>query len=312
MAALDELIKLKNKLDASIQDHGDRSITINQNNMGHEISNKLGEVIGKATKIISKGVSNTIDTSTKFYTNKPGEKKATSLPAAVGNVILPSAEATQPSDMNPYNANAYTNFLASQNNAAIAAAQPAPTPPVASVPSPASGQTLANAVPKVAPGIFAGAKEGILGMPQSNVGQFPGQGGRTTAYYAGKALGDLVRNKMGLTTAGEEMKLAAATPGTPQYQRMSAAAVAAKTAARQAQFPLQLTPEDAANLKADLAKYGSLATTSEDKKKLATMLGRKYPGASETINRIFGVNAALSEQEKLSLMMQSIEESQNQ
>ena len=148
--------------------------------------------------------------------------------------------------------------------------------------SPGAGTTLKNAVTanpsSPAPGIFAGLKEGGLGMPQSNVGQFPGQEGRTTAYYAGKMLGDVVRSKIGINTAGEESKLAMVTPGTPQYQE---ALSGKNTLSQMDTGSYNLLQQELATIpEADLVGPNAMQKYRE--------LLLKYPAAKSFLNEYFG------------------------
>jgi hypothetical protein len=60
---------------------------------------------------------------------------------------------------------------------------------------------------QLAPGAFAGLKEGILGMPSSAYEQdYAGKEGRETAYYMGKLIPDIIRSKLGVNTTGEEAR----------------------------------------------------------------------------------------------------------
>jgi hypothetical protein len=161
-----------------------------------------------------------------------------------------------------------------------------------------------TAKPATAPGIFAGLKEGVFGMPQSNVGQFPGQEGRSTAYYGGKMLGDIVRTKIGLNTAGEEGKTAMVTPGTPQYQ----ARAAAELGSYKAKHYKDVSPEEFNTMALELEKALPYATDRQSKDELFRLMVAKYPKASKELRSIIGLSMSSSEDEKLDALIQNLEE----
>lgn len=114
------------------------------------------------------------------------------------------------------------------------------------------------------PGVFAGLKEGLLGMPSTAGEPQPYEKGRQTAYYAGKLIPDIVRSKMGVSTTGEEAR---------QQQLLEAYGLK------------KYTPE----FKKDLTEAIDRIPTLDESQKiyLYQQLAIQYPEKSTELKRIF-------------------------
>lgn len=313
-----------------------KDITINQNSLLDQFSNKLTNFLGEKAQIISKPIVDELraqkDLMIKEYGGGLLKKKTATQP------IVPTAAPTTSSLMQSVNPTApepasglisppgvqYTGLIDQAIKEATAAGDmeaakilsgntaytPAPTPAAATTQPAPSGSQLRNVVPAqrsiTAPGVFAGLREGIFGMPQSNVaGQFQGQEGRTTAYYAGKMLGDIVRSKMGVTSAAEELKLASTTPGTPQYTQ----AATAKASTFLRQHPMNLTPEELETLNADLERALPFAIDDKSKEELVNLLIKKHGlKVAKPLRAALGMSSGSGKEEELQALIQNLEE----
>lgn len=114
------------------------------------------------------------------------------------------------------------------------------------------------------PGVFAGLKEGFLGMPSTAGEPQPSERGRQTAYYAGKLIPDIIRSRMGVSTTGEEAR-----------QQQMLEAYGAK----------KITPE----YKKDLQEAVTRLPTLDESQKtyLYQQLAIQYPERSAELKRIF-------------------------
>lgn len=346
--SLEELIKelksIKNKFGEVTSEKQPSMVQLDPDNVANRISSSVGKFLSEGTQKAGEKIGESLKGQKELLQNFWGVdlgKIKIGLPKSSGTALATAAEESSPNitpedmaqtpfSMTPGEGSNFNPLLGRQAPSQLPTATPnegyvAPTQIPPSNDLAAAGDRLRSAT---APGAFAGMKEGVFGMPQSNVGQFQGQQGRTTAYYAGKFLGDVVRSRLDLSTAGQESKLAAETPGTPQYQSIVAAQTKQKAGEREADIakqrathPMQLTPEQVAVLDADFAKYASpeglehikektgAATDTEAKQQLATILIRKHGvGSAIYIRRALGLSSGASEEEKLQMLMQNLEE----
>ena len=292
---------------------------INPNNLGNFIyENTLRKLLSGNKQ---KGSTETPSPKKKEMETLPEATKTQPIPAVEGLTSFPGVSYQNTIGNAIEQAKSEGNYDAAQimgqsdaYNPALAINTPA-APMQSPQTSMSQGKDLASAVGNqpttTAPGVLAGLKEGIFGMPQSNMGQFAGQEGRTTAYYAGKTLGDLVRSRAGLTTAGQESQLAAQTPGTPQYEGRWKAAAAAKVASHLAMFPMNLTAEQVNALNADLEKALPYATDQQSLEELVKVLVKKHGmQVGKPLRSALGLSTGISEEEKMQLLLQNIQETQ--
>jgi hypothetical protein len=331
MAFLDDLLDLKKKIDLGIENKPSLNISLNQESVAKEISNKLGEVIKQGAKNLGGKIKEAGKEQLKTLNlpgwipesikNRPVQTKTSAPASSLGSLMAPEAQAaTQTSTMDypslispgtTYNSFADKIKAAHEQLDGTAETIKA-APAVAAQPKVAAGESLRKAA---APGPMAGLKEGFFGMPQSNFGQFPGQEGRTTAYYAGKMVGDLIRSRAGLNTAGQEAKMASDVPGTPQYK----AEAAAKSATYWSQNPDKFTPDEMAALDADFAKFStpealqhikekySVSTDDEALEILQRALMRVHKiKAGKYLRSNLGLSTSNSMQDQLDAMVQSL------
>lgn len=117
------------------------------------------------------------------------------------------------------------------------------------------GQQSPQAQPTSRGSFLGGLKEGFLGMPQT---------GESVPYYAGKLIPDIVRSKMGVSTAGEEAR---------------------SKKLLQAYGLKEYTPEFKTDLQYSLKR---LPTLNEDQKVLLyQQMAAEYPDKTNELKRIF-------------------------
>ena len=116
------------------------------------------------------------------------------------------------------------------------------------------------------PGVFAGIKEGLLGMPSTAGEPQPSEKGRQTAYYAGKLIPDIIRSRMGVSTTGQEAR----------QQQMLEATIGKK-----------VTPEYKKDLQEAVTRLSNPELSETDKIMIYQQLVTVYPERSAEIKRIF-------------------------
>lgn len=115
------------------------------------------------------------------------------------------------------------------------------------------------------PGVFAGLKEGFLGMPSTAGEPQPSEQGRQTAYYMGKLIPDIIRSKMGVSTTGEEAR---------QQQMLEAYGTK------------RITPEYKKDLQEATIRLSNPNLSETDKVMIYQQLVTVYPERSAEIKRI--------------------------
>jgi len=346
--SLEELIKelksIKNKFGEVTSEKQPSMVQLDPDNVASRISSSVGKFLSEGTQKAGEKIGESLKGQKELLQNFWGVdlgKIKIGLPKSSGTALATAAEESSPNitpedmaqtpfSMTPGEGSNFNPLLGRQAPSQLPTATPnegyvAPTQIPPSNDLAAAGDRLRSAT---APGAFAGMKEGVFGMPQSNVGQFQGQQGRTTAYYAGKFLGDVVRSRLDLSTAGQESKLAAETPGTPQYEAKVIAQSKQKAAEREAEIakfqethPEKLTAEEMSAVDALLSKYLSpegiaytkektgVSTDTEAKKKIYDMLIGHFGGRpADYLRKALGLSSGASEEEKLQMLMQNLEE----
>jgi len=112
------------------------------------------------------------------------------------------------------------------------------------------------------PGVFAGLKEGFLGIPSTAGEPQPSERGRQTAYYAGKLIPDIIRSRMGVSTTGEEAR-------------------------QQQMLGKKVTPEYKKDLQEAVTRLSNPNLSEADKIMIYQQLVTVYPERSAEIKRIF-------------------------